>query len=814
MNRESAGSTAAATVQGQSLGFERTTRFCVLGGRPEKIQNLRGRSEPREGHEGYVGLGRPSGFFPSESMNSHSIWAAALLTVGLGAQHQPWNQEELTKHLDGYLEPRLAARLATTAGLVQHKDEALLAIVQRIHGNHHEYQQEVERLLDLLVDERWLKREEAERALIETGANARALIEQRAGTGKTLEERSRCQRILDKLASKGTEREDREVKMLRGLVSAAPVLGSGAAMVAALRAAAGHSDPLVCEGAIRALGVLGGDPEAEMLRKIAESGPVERRPVALAALGRMTAPKAVEQVQALVEGGKLTPLELVGLVRDLRNRPDAAALLAGLGKHADARVASAVAAPGLDPAVPPLTVKLVTTDNAVLQVEVLGIRGDCLLVKRPIEGLDQFEIPMREFAAITCAAVAKPAQPRVFLKRGSLVSGPLLGIDAAGVTIESSVFGKLTIPRTALQGVAFDGSLDRLLGSSETNDKLRTKAGASVECKLLSLAGDRLTIESAGAKTEMPVGEAMGVVFTRPVGNATEAGRYARVELANGDRLLGQITALGSGMLVLVAPDLGTAKLAWKDIARLEFDCAGGAVWGFTLIADYSESCVFEVDEQGKEVFRLDNLPGAWDAECLENGNLLVTEFQAGRVREITRAGVEVWAYTKLKNPYCARRLANGNTLIADTFANRVIEVDRGGNEIWSYAKGIKPSNCERLANGNTLIADMLKDRVIEVSPGGDIVWQVVNMIGVYDADRLPNGNTLVTLRTLNKVQEIDPTGKVVWQLANLLSPSDADRLPNGNTLVAENGGVREFDRAGNVVWKRACTWAVEANRY
>ena len=42
----------------------------------------------------------------------------------------------------------------------------------------------------------------------------------------------------------------------------------------------------------------------------------------------------------------------------------------------------------------------------------------------------------------------------------------------------------------------------------------------------------------------------------------------------------------------------------------------------------------------------------------------------------------------------------------------------------------------------------------------------------------------------------------------------DADRLPNGNTLVAENGMVREFDRSGKVVWSKACTWAVEANRY
>ena len=43
---------------------------------------------------------------------------------------------------------------------------------------------------------------------------------------------------------------------------------------------------------------------------------------------------------------------------------------------------------------------------------------------------------------------------------------------------------------------------------------------------------------------------------------------------------------------------------------------------------------------------------------------------------------------------------------------------------------------------------------------------------------------------------------------------SGAERLPNGNTIVAENDMTREFDRQGNLVWKRKMTWAVEVNRY
>ena len=107
-----------------------------------------------------------------------------------------------------------------------------------------------------------------------------------------------------------------------------------------------------------------------------------------------------------------------------------------------------------------------------------------------------------------------------------------------------------------------------------------------------------------------------------------------------------------------------------------------------------------------------------------------------------------------------------------------------------------------------------LGDRVLEVSPDGEIVWEAKGLPNAHDADRLPNGNTLVTLRNKGAVLEIDRDGKVVFELTGLSSPSDADRLPNGNTIVAENTRVREFDRHGNVVWKKEMTWAVEVNRY
>ncbi|HEX6811592.1 MAG TPA: hypothetical protein VF384_08225 [Planctomycetota bacterium] len=244
---------------------------------------------------------------------------------------------------------------------------------------------------------------------------------------------------------------------------------------------------------------------------------------------------------------------------------------------------------------------------------------------------------------------------------------------------------------------------------------------------------------------------------------------------------------------------------------------------GFTtLIADYSDNRIVEVDENDHEVWVLKDVFGAWDAERLANGNTLLTEFSVSRVREVDRQGKTVWEYEGLKNPYDADRLPNGNTLIADTFGSRVIEVDANKEIVWELREvvdrnfqktGIRPFDADRLENGNTLIADVLCDRVIEVDVHGNLLWLAPNMKNVHDADRLPNGNTLVTLRQQGRVVELGPTLRLQWQLDGLSSPSDADRLPNGHTLVAENTRVREFDKDGVVVWVKEMTWAVEVNR-
>jgi hypothetical protein len=257
--------------------------------------------------------------------------------------------------------------------------------------------------------------------------------------------------------------------------------------------------------------------------------------------------------------------------------------------------------------------------------------------------------------------------------------------------------------------------------------------------------------------------------------------------------------------------DLGAAN---QRLSHARDRLFGITTTGNTLIADYSDNRVVEVDREGKIVWEMHDVFGAWDARPLPNGNVLLTEFSVSRVAEVDRKGNRVWVYENLRNPYRASRLANGNTLIADTFGGRVIEVTPAKEIAWKYDAQIRPFGAERLPNGNTLIADVLKSRVLEVDAQGATVWELGGMNIVHDAKRLANGNTLITQRQEGRVIEVDHDGKVVWELSKLINPSSAERLPNGNTLVAENNPVREFDHDGKVVWQKNMTWAVQARRY
>ncbi len=732
---------------------------------------------------------------------------------------QEWNDDQLVSQSPGFQSDALLTRLEQTGKLVAAQREAFSAVVARIHGDHREYLLKIDRLLGELTDDRWEVREAAERSLVEIGGRARAMIQQRRDEFEVLEQHMRCARILDALAAKGGEEEEREVRLLRGLVGAALYFEPQPRLLRALRSALGHTDPSVVDAAIRALGRLGGDDEVDALEQMATWKGGTHRQAVLAAVGRMRAPKAIALCRRWTTEGSLAPAEVMLLLRALRTNADDAAVRTLVGELAAAKDPLVAAAARLELPAPTRAVpaKFALPDPALVDGELQRILGDSLWIGGAFPLL-----PAAELSFADCDTVEFPAhtaQPitttRVFLSQGSLVVGELLGIDAERVRLRSPLFGEVAVPRKDVQGIALDPGLERLVGASSERDRLKLRSGEFVDGKLVAADPSGLQIlDGDGKKIVVARDTVAGVLFRRPRTLEVDTTVYMRFDLTSGDRLLGFVCDSTSEHLGIAVPLLGAAALPIGQVQRIEIGVGGGAMWGFTVIADYSENKIVEVDDQGRVAFAIEEVYGAWDAECLDSGNLLITEFSVSRVREVDRKGKDVWVFEDLKNPYDADRLPNGNTLIADTFGGRVIEVDPAGKVVWSTAGELRPFDADRLPNGNTLVADVLKDRVVEVDPGGEIVWQVRGMPHVHDADRLPNGNTLITLRNKGQVIEVDRDGKVVWELTGLSSPSDADRLPNGNTLVAENTRVREFDRRGNEIWKKDMTWAVEVNRY
>jgi hypothetical protein len=751
----------------------------------------------------------------------------ALLVVCCGAlsalpAQQEWTDEQLVAACPGFQSESLPARLQQVGKLLAEQRQAFSPIVARIHGDHREYRLRIDRLLKELGDPRWLVRESAERTLIEIGGRAWTEIESKKEKFDVLDQQIRCARILDALKLKGTEQEDREKRLLRGLVTTALYFDAEPRLVRALRSALGHTNAAIADGAIRALGRHGGDDEADALAQLLAGPTTTHRLAVVAALARMRSVKAVEHCRRLLFPAGGTPLprtEAMVMVRALHARADepAKALLRELAGHPDRVVAA-----GAGLVVPPAKVRTkalftLSPDRQQAEGVLAAWFGDSFAVEGVSDG-----VPVAELSFADCdtfdfpgnVAIA-PTTARVFLNQGSLVQGDVIGITADDVRVRTAMFGEVVLPRREVQGIALDPALDRLVGASAEQDRVRLRDATFADGALLRGDASTLVLRGAdGAERAVPIADAAGVLFTRPRAVEPDTTAYTRLDLVTGERLLGFLVGGSAEHAAIAVPWLGAAIVPWSRVVHAELNVGGGAMWGFTLIADYSDNCIVEVDDQGRIVFKLEEIFGAWDAECLDNNNLLITEFSVSRVQEVDRKGNQVWKFEDLKNPYDADRLPNGNTLIADTFASRVIEVDKNGSIVWSFAKDIRPFDCDRLANGNTLIADVLRDRVLEVDPAGTVVWEVKGLPNAHDADRLPNGNTLVTLRNKGSVLEIDRDGKVVFEITGLSSPSDADRLANGNTIVAENTRVREFDRRGNEVWKKEMTWAVEVNRY
>ncbi len=166
---------------------------------------------------------------------------------------------------------------------------------------------------------------------------------------------------------------------------------------------------------------------------------------------------------------------------------------------------------------------------------------------------------------------------------------------------------------------------------------------------------------------------------------------------------------------------------------------------GHVLINACDAGQITEIDRQGRALRSFDvrakgmGHKTARLVRLTPQNTILVAECYSNKLREYGRSGqfLREW---DLPMAYGASRLANGNTLISGYRPPQVVEVDPAGKTVWSLAATDLPAElnigsfCEatRLPNGNTLVACASRNAkpgpravCLEVSPDKRVVWQL-----------------------------------------------------------------------------------------
>jgi hypothetical protein len=194
-----------------------------------------------------------------------------------------------------------------------------------------------------------------------------------------------------------------------------------------------------------------------------------------------------------------------------------------------------------------------------------------------------------------------------------------------------------------------------------------------------------------------------------------------------------------------------------------------------------------------------------WGCHVGADGHRLAVDFQGRYVVEFDERGIECWRKTVPGQPTSVERQPNGRTLLALAEPGLVVELDRTGDVVWKLEMQGRPTTAQRLENGNILICLQFGRRVVEVDPKGTEIWQINNLHNPFTAQGLENGNVLVCEYADGGQQggarEFDRAGKVVWSnTGKINNPAQAQRLPSGNTLLSGDNGIMEFDAQNQLV--------------
>lgn len=155
--------------------------------------------------------------------------------------------------------------------------------------------------------------------------------------------------------------------------------------------------------------------------------------------------------------------------------------------------------------------------------------------------------------------------------------------------------------------------------------------------------------------------------------------------------------------------------------------------------------------------------------------------------------------------------------LAADDSTHRLAIVAPDGSFEWELKIG-GIHDAHVLPNGNVLLQQGFQ-KIVEVAPDKQVVWEYDagkmngnegKRIEVHAFQRVENGLTMIAESGAGRIIEVDQDGKIQREVKLKRDHPNAHsdtrlvrKIANGNYLVAHeaDGAVREYDKAGNVVW-------------